>query len=512
MNEHETQTNHVLEAQRRLFARISIAGVAVIVLCMLYGYRNIQQDDSYILYSYAKNLAEGHGYVFNVGERINATTSPLYTLLLFLLYEGFRFIPSVTIPLIGHVIGAVSLFALCLFLMRSFRTMAGSPFAFLLPLIFLVNPMLASAFGMETFLAMALAMGCLAFYADGRLKAASLMCSSAVLARPDMLLLAAVLVAYDVIRHRRLPTLGVIGAFLLPIAAWLVFSAFYFGSLIPSSVAAKLVQTEAGLWGEGPVFLKGLFSGAILCSAVSGYRQVVPIVIMLLAAVVFVAAAGLVVTLVKHRLWPIFRHPVFHLILLWNFVYLVAYGVVLDAPAYAWYYTPLTLGLALFMTLPLEGLDHQLSQAQVARPRIILAGLLLSLVLVATILPLAVSRIPVTPRHETHKRAAEWLNAHAPDGSSVGANDIGVLRFYYEKGAIVDGVGLVTPEVVDHLRRGDYSWYIHNFQPDYLMFIHPTRSRVEGMVQEGWFQKEYVVDTIIGGSEDGVAIWRRQHI
>jgi hypothetical protein len=508
--EQQTRTHQVLTKQRQHLRGIAILGAAVIVLSIFYGYRNIQGDDSYIFFSYAKNLADGNGYVFNPGERINATSSSLYTLLLAVLYTTLRFIPGATLPLIAHVIGALALMAVSLLLIRVFRGTSESMFACVLPLVFLLNPMLAGAIGMEIFLAMSLALGSLVLYAKNRLKMAALLCSLAVLARPDMLLLAAVMFAYDVVHHRRVLSIRLAGVFLLPIAAWLLFSAFYFGHLIPSTVAAKLAQTEAGLWGEGPVFLKGLVSGAILCSGISHYREAVPFIIVLLSSVAVGTFSGFLTAMARWRAWPLFKHPVFQIILLWNGLYLITYGVLLDAPAYSWYYTPLTLGIALMMTLPLEEICRQLSSDVSAPPRLVVLGIPLSLVAVGVILPLTASRMPVTARHETHKRAAEWLNTHVPEGSSVGANDIGVLRFYYEKGPIIDGVGLVTPSVVEHLTKGEYGWYIREYRPDYLMFIEPPRSAVELMVNEEWFRREYTVDTIIGGAGDGVAIRKRQ--
>ncbi|MGB2990630.1 MAG: hypothetical protein WBC98_11815, partial [Candidatus Zixiibacteriota bacterium] len=248
----------LLPAQQRRLSIATLAGVSIVVLLMLVGYSNIQQDDQYIFYSYAKNLANGQGYVFNIGERVNATTSPLYTLLLALTYTILRFLPFVTIPLIGHLIGIASLFFICVFLMQAFKSENSSLFPFVLPLVFLTNTLLPKAIGMETFLTMMLSLMCLYFYVSGRLVAASLTCSLAVLARPDVLLLALVLVSYDFIRNRRLPSISMMFVFLLPIAAWVTFSLIYFGNAIPSTLSAKLAQIEAGFWGDGPVFFQGL--------------------------------------------------------------------------------------------------------------------------------------------------------------------------------------------------------------------------------------------------------------
>ena len=164
-------------AQQRRLTIATVAGVSIVILLMLIGYWNIQQDDQYIFYSYAKNLADGQGYVFNSGERVNATTSPLYTLLLALTYRILRFLPFVTIPLIGHLIGIASLFFACVFLMKAFKSENASLFPFALPLVFLTNTLLPQAIGMETFLTMMLALMCLYFYMKGRLVAASLACS-----------------------------------------------------------------------------------------------------------------------------------------------------------------------------------------------------------------------------------------------------------------------------------------------------------------------------------------------
>ena len=39
-------------------------------------------DDAYITFRYARNLLAGNGFVFNPGERVLGTTTPLFTLIL----------------------------------------------------------------------------------------------------------------------------------------------------------------------------------------------------------------------------------------------------------------------------------------------------------------------------------------------------------------------------------------------------------------------------------------------
>ncbi len=45
-------------------------------------------DDAYITFRYARNLVRGTGFVYNPGERVLGTTTPLYTLVLAALAAG----------------------------------------------------------------------------------------------------------------------------------------------------------------------------------------------------------------------------------------------------------------------------------------------------------------------------------------------------------------------------------------------------------------------------------------
>jgi hypothetical protein len=351
---------------------------------------------------------------------------------------------------------------------------------------------------METFLALMLAMMCITFYVQGRLLAASFTCSCAVLARPDLVLLAIILVIYDFIRYRRLPALKIVIVFLLPILVWLTFSLVYFDDPLPTTLAAKLAQTEAGLWGEGPVFFKELWNTHLWFGIVEPR--------MILVAVVII---GSLIIALRLRHWCLFRNPAFHLVLLWNLLYLFVYGFILKAPGYGWYYTPLALGISLVATLPLEGLFRLLARDATSRDRVLVPAIYVFLILVGLGIPWIAPVAREKAKYDTYKLAAEWLNVNATPGSSVGAGDIGVLRFYYEKGPVIDAAGLVNPEVIEHLRNKEYSWFIQHYQPDYLMLKHPPRRYIDDIVSAEWFRREYYVEEIIITPADRVAIYQR---
>ncbi len=66
-------------------------------------------DDPYITYRYAHNLAAGKGFVYNPGEQVLSTTTPLFTLLLALAAPVWEKLTNSTIPQLANLVGAFSL-------------------------------------------------------------------------------------------------------------------------------------------------------------------------------------------------------------------------------------------------------------------------------------------------------------------------------------------------------------------------------------------------------------------
>ena len=66
-------------------------------------------DDAYITFRYARNLVEGAGFVYNPGERVLGTTTPLYTLLMagLPLVTGSRDSPALALA-VNALFGALS--------------------------------------------------------------------------------------------------------------------------------------------------------------------------------------------------------------------------------------------------------------------------------------------------------------------------------------------------------------------------------------------------------------------
>ncbi len=62
-------------------------------------------DDAFITYRYADNLARGNGFVYNIGERVQGTSSPLFTLML----AGVALLGGHdTLPAVAKIIAALA--------------------------------------------------------------------------------------------------------------------------------------------------------------------------------------------------------------------------------------------------------------------------------------------------------------------------------------------------------------------------------------------------------------------
>jgi hypothetical protein len=207
-------------------------------------------DDAYISFRYARNLAQGHGLVFNEGQRVEGYTNFSWVLLAALAVRA-GVSPAWTMPLVGVAAG-VGLVAVASWQARAVATdenmprrLAGIPAA----AIVAASPSLAfyASTGLETALYSLCATLACAGIARRRPVTFALATVAAVLTRPEagLLAVAGVLrfaLARDLPALRRAVVLLAVG--ILPYLAWKLA---YFGSVVPNTLAAKPPQLHAGL-------------------------------------------------------------------------------------------------------------------------------------------------------------------------------------------------------------------------------------------------------------------------
>lgn len=467
---------------------ICLAAALYILLCL--GHWRVQADDAYIFYTYVSNLLAGDGFVFNPGERVNGTTSILYPFVIASLSFLFSLFGAISIPLIAHLF-----LALCLAIAigASFLILRAGPTfiaAVSFPIIFMASPHLSEASGMETFLTLSLLCCAYWYYLKDKLTFSAFLLGLSVLSRPDSVLFAAIIFADFIRKERRLPAAAVFVGFLIPVLIWLSWSTWYFGSPLPLSLSAKLALTEANRSGLKFPFLERLPEATWYFSQHTGLLE--GFLILVLGAFVWIKSP---------------QHPI-RLILVWGIVYLLAYGLVLNTPGFRWYYIPLIFVQACILARFLELLLISFPK----RITFLLVGICLTFLIYRSGNS-SIARLQgqVTKKYAHYRGVAELLNSEATSGSSLASAEIGVLGFYYERGPIIDALGLITPGVSEHVKNRDYGQYIIERKPTYVLCAHPPRRHFEAFSKADWFQELYDPPRIIDIAGRKSALYQRRH-
>jgi hypothetical protein len=457
--------------------------IAVILVSI--GYFNFKQDDAFIFFTYAKNISNGEGYVFNQNEKINATTSPLYTLLL----ASFNFLTgpdNSKIPLIGGIIG---IFSLCIFLFYSLKLLRNYNFTaagYIFPFLILANPLIRNAAGMEIYLSLMFGMMTFYYYLNNQFELAALAGSLAVLARYDNILLISILFIDYILSFKKLPGIKSTLIFLGIVLLWFLFSYFYFGNFLPSTFAVKSQQEELGFWGKGWIFLKGF------PSAFPGGKLT-----FFIESVIFIT--GIIKILLFDR--ELFRQKFFLLILIWTILYFICYSFLLNPPSYHWYFTFFTVLFGLVVSLSLEKVFSKLRKEFL---------FILTLFFSSLVLPLRTYLQPESYRYKIYTETAKWLNLNAAPGSKVAIDEIGIFGFYYNKGKVIDLLGLINPEGLRFLRKKNFFNLISYYKPDYLIIDYPERPVYEQFVSGNNFKNLYLSLTVISAENKSVQIFTKK--
>ena len=424
-------------------------------------------DDAYITYRYARNIAVGRGFVYNAGQPVLGTTTPLYALLL----AGLSLL-SPDIPRLSHVISAgawaVSVPLIFGIARSGNRVLVGLVAASLLA----TNALFLNVLGMETTLYVLIILLTFYLYVSERPSLAALCAGLAFLTRWDGILVVGVLLAAQALKEPgAVPRAAAISA--LVIVPWLVYSQLTFGSIFPNTFFAKSGQGwKSGL---GAVEI-GSFPQGLVKLASAAYREN-PLFLLPVGLSIAGAYAA-----VRDRVtwWPV---------LLWTGAYFAGYTV-LGVLQFPWYYPPLVPAFALLIGLGVEDLVRLLPKKSWMHR----AGL--AFVLTATCLVpsadwlFANRRLKPNPRVATYRQVGEWLRNHTKPESTVAAIEIGVIGFYADR-EIVDTMGLVSPEMVGHLETWlqTLQFAINHYWPDYGIVLEGTAWG--GIVRQPWFQEAY---------------------
>ncbi len=217
-------------------------------------------DDAFISFRYTRNLIEGHGLVFNPGERVEGYTNFLWILELAAIWAALGIRPEYAAPWLSVAYTAASIAATLWWVTRLPSLHNRSLVAWMTLGLLCSSATFAvwtSAGGLETrqfsfFIVTAVI--CLSLYQNNRkgLITASLCLAAAELTRPEALLLAACCFAWfgiqrlakdKTINSRLVKDISyLVAPFILLVAAHFLFRYAYYGEWLPNTYYAKHVR------------------------------------------------------------------------------------------------------------------------------------------------------------------------------------------------------------------------------------------------------------------------------
>jgi hypothetical protein len=311
-------------------------------------------DDGYITLDYARNVAMRAQWGLAPGLTSNTATSPLNVLLLATVMEIARGFTGGPVPLVAlGVVTVGSMVATAGWFARLSRTAGVSTVAGLLGLgAYLLSPLALSGIGLESALLMALAVGLVAEAARGRPAAFGVIAGLALLTRLDAVLFVLVLgLGTRAVRRRWYQAIGPLLAVALP---WFVFSWYYLGSAIPTTLAIKQFQVFPG----HETFADGI---QLFTSGNPGSPAGIAVIPAALGAAALLCWLGLrPFGKVSTRLRPL------ALLGLAGVAYFVLY-LALGVPPYTWYYVPTLAPLTFFAAAAFDPLPPHPAERPRAR-------------------------------------------------------------------------------------------------------------------------------------------------
>jgi hypothetical protein len=472
-------------------------------------------DDAFITFRYARNLLAGSGFVFNAGQRVLGTTTPLYTLVMAGLAGGSL---TSNYPWLALLVNALADAAACLLLVRLGERLSGSRAVGLgTALLWAISPMSVTFAigGMETSVFVLLLVATAHLYVAGRTRATAVAGALLLLTRPDGALLLAP-IGLDLVirqaRQRRFPTAEA-AAFLAVVLPWVIFASLYFGSPIPHSITAKSLAYDLHplealvrlLQHYGTPFFENNLAG--------GYWILIGFIVYLTLSLI----GGLQMVRREPRAWPVAAFP---------WIYFVVYAAA-NPLIFRWYLAP---PLPFYFLLILIGI-HRLLSGTAARP--VRAQRWMAVpVAVFTLLSLNAwtwrpDHGPSTPAPQMAWHLLELYytdvgRALAPSvtsGTVVAAGDVGALG-YYSGARILDTVGLMSPEasayfpLASDLYASNYAippQLILDERPEYVVMLEIYGRN--GLLRDARFTDTYdlvrTIDTDIYGSQ-GLRVYERR--
>lgn len=447
-------------ANRRIFYQDVFIPVLLIVISLLLNagwmfYTNYTEEDAFITFRVAQHVASGDGFVYNLGEPIYGSTTPLLTLLLSL---WIKFI-SPNVIFAARLLNLIAVVGMLFFSWQAIKALGRSTFeqtGVLLALLTSSKLIYMNTQGMETPLGLALLAASFYFWLKDRPNLAGLVCGLLLWTRIDFAFWVMILIFIaSFSRWQDSVRIAVISA--VTYLPWVVFAFFYFGSPIPFTVTAKWVAYNQ--FNESP-YLEQL---SVILQYLSPFRADGNLSLWGTAIAFILAAWGI---------WVNRSTPKKGLVLLTIFIGFEAARLTLTRTTYfSRYFVPILWAMMIVAGVGLGALWERIKTTRLDKRLFLFFALILFMLQLYTGLDFA-ARVKDRQiyRHEQSLKAMGlWLKNNAAPNSVIMLEPLGYVGYYSEQ-IMLDEVGLVTPAVVELKRqRIQAENYASIFKPDYVI-------------------------------------------
>ncbi len=414
-------------------------------------------DDAFITYRYAANLAEGRGFVYNEGEKVQGTSSPLYAILLAGIASVFS---SNVLPSASRVVSLLADAASMILLWHLLGSFTV-PARFATILFFALYPkvVLIGISGMESSFLITLMLASLYFVSCENQYGLLLSFGLLLVCRIDAIIWVFVCMMWVLWKRSRI-SFGALSVGVFVAATWFVFAWSYFGTWIPHTVIAKRVSWAHMFLAFDPVrVLVGYFPYKGLQEWPEIWK---------LAASVFMIAPIIISFLPKFRrndflvLFPFF-------FLFYNLVF--SFGKIVMAD---WYYLPGYLAYFVTLGALLNTFIERYYQA-LSTGRGLFFMEAVGVVFLIALLSISAMRWSknIGDLFVRQNSLGIWFKNNASHSAHVLLEPIGYVGWASHL-YIDDYIGLVSPDVVRYRLRylNSDAWflqYLTDQKPDYVV-------------------------------------------
>jgi arabinofuranosyltransferase len=428
-------------------------------------------DDAYISYRYSENFADGHGLVFNHGEKVEGYSNFLWVLILGLLKKG-----SVDVILASKVLGLLSLLVVLIAYYLIVHAFTGESLFAAASLWLLVTNfglVFFSVTGMETgfYTAFILWGGYLFYRNESHLTIGlSLIAVVVALTRPEGILFFPALVFFDLIKNKRFSgrLLAGTGVFSGLYALFLFWRYSYYGAFLPNTYYAKLLKVSPGfsqiIYGFDDIYRFIASTGG-------------PLLLGIIVIVLFKKE-------IREKVYALF--PILAVILVFQ---IYSSGDWMDS------YRFLVPMLPAYLVIGLFGLWWLLNKIRIKRTHflflVVIAFIGLFNIEESANFYLQRDKYPnFVMTSEDLIPAAKWVGEYYPSDYTIVCGRIGALP-YYSRLNLIDTVWGLTDEYVAHSKhRGEWTIeteeaYLHERNPELVMMSTPRDSCLKETIQAG---------------------------